>query len=232
MVRTMLETHPRDLSAVRDQERTAFLATLRAVGPDAPSLCPAWSAAHVAAHLVTSEAALGLPLVVVYRLRRILPVPVTRRGMTSLQSVGDRQIARALGRGWSHLLERLAAGPPAPHRLASIAPIRFVEEWIHHEDVRRVEGAGPRPASSDIDEALWQSGLVLTRFLEFLPGRDGVELVLPDGRTHHLGATTRVRLEGRPGELLLYLAGRTEVADVSVDGDAAVVRDLVAGLAI
>src|SRR5438309_2329904 len=68
------------LSQIRQVERDALCSTLHEVGADAPTLCSAWSAIDVAAHLVVSEAYGGWPMVAAYRLRRFLPPAVTRTG--------------------------------------------------------------------------------------------------------------------------------------------------------
>jgi uncharacterized protein (TIGR03085 family) len=220
------------LTELRRLERASLCQTLREVGPDAPTLCARWSAADVTAHVVASERGWGLPMVVGYGLRRVLPVEVTLRAMDSLRGLSDRQLERTKAHGWDWLLGRLVAGPPVPYRLASVAPIRLIEEWIHHEDVRRANDLALRAPSVDLNEALWQAGMVLTGFPEFLPARAGLEIVLPDGRSHRLGDPTRVRLEGEPGELLLFLAGRTSAAEVSVTGDQAVSRAIHGNLAV
>ena len=139
--------------------------------------------------------------------------------MRALQRVGDRQLERAKARGWDWLLARLAAGPPPAYRISSIAQIRLVEEWVHHEDVRRGNNLPARVASPDLDEALWQAGLVLSSFDEFTPGREGLLVAMPDGRSHRIGDAVRVRIGGQAGEILLYLAGRTTSAKVTVAGD-------------
>lgn len=218
MLRASQGTHTA-LTELRRLERAALVDDLRVVGPSAPTLCSDWTAIDVAAHLVASEQGWGLPMVPAYLLRRLLPGAVVRRGMTRMQTLGDRQLRRTKRRGWDVLLSRLAAGPPRPYRLRSVAPIRYIEEWIHHEDVRRANGLGPRASTADEDDALWNAGLELTSLRELLPGRDLVELVLPDGRSHQIGPTATVRVQGRPGELLLFLAGRTGAAVVEVTGD-------------
>ena len=207
-----------ELTKLRALERAALVDDLRALGPAAPTLCSGWTTIDVAAHLVASEQGLGLPMVTAYRLRRALPGSVVRWGMARLQALGDRQLERVKRRGWDALLARLASGPPRPYQLPSVAPIRYIEEWIHHEDVRRANGLGPRPSSAAEDDALWHAGLELTALRELLPGRDHVELILPDGRSHRIGPTSTVRVQGRPGELLLFLAGRREAAVVEVTG--------------
>jgi uncharacterized protein (TIGR03085 family) len=220
------------LTELRRQERAAVCTTFREVGAEAPTLCSQWSAADLAGHLVVSERYGGVPMVLAYPLRRVLPPGVREGLMRSLRGIGDRQIKSATAKGWDWLLGRMEAGPPVAYQLSSIAPIRLIEEWIHHEDVRRANNMRPRPSSPELDDALWNAALLLTSFPEFLPAREGLEVVLPDGRTHRLGNTTRVRLEAAPGELLLFLAGRTAAAHVTATGDADVIQALDTGLAV
>jgi uncharacterized protein (TIGR03085 family) len=220
------------LTELRGQERASACATFCDVGPGAPTLCSQWSVADVAGHLVVSECYGGLPMVAAYRLRRVLPGGVREALMQRLRAVGEREIEKAKAKGWNWLLHRLEAGPPMAYRLSSVAPIRLVEEWIHHEDVRRANGMPPRPSSPELDEALWNAALVLSRFPEFLAERQGLEVVLPDGRSQRLGNTTRVRVEGTPGELLLFLAGRTAAAQVTTTGEADVIRALDTSLVV
>lgn len=207
------------LEELRRSERLDLLETLRQVGPEAPTLCAQWSAADLAAHLVASERHRGLPMVVAYKLRAALPAGAVQWGMGALQRVGDRQLAKAKAEGWDRLLARLASGPPAAYRLNSVAPIRLVEEWVHHEDIRRANDMPARAAPPNLDEALWQAGLLLSSFNEFTPGRQGLLVTMPDGRSQLIGDTVRVRILGPAGEILLYLAGRTTAAKVTVTGE-------------
>lgn len=219
------------LTELRRIEREELIATLRQFGPDAPTLCDRWTAFDIAGHLVTSEAAAGLPMLFANAARLVLPAKVTRRGIESLQSVGDRMIGGAKRRGWESVLSTLSAGPPRAFRSGSIAHLRLVEEWIHHEDVRRGNGLSAR-GLSPLDAALWAAGLEITRYQEFLPGRGALELATPDGLRHRLGDAPTVRIEGRAGELLFYLAGRGAAAEVTVEGDPEAVRALQANLAV
>ena len=219
-----------DLRDVRARERTDFLTTLRAAGPDAPTLCTAWTAADIAAHVVVSEGAFGVPMFVAIGVRRVLPARVTRAAIARLQANGDRLNERAQRRGWPALLSRLAVGPPRLHRYGSLPYLRLVEEWIHHEDVRRAAGEPPRAPRPDLDAALWAAGLAVARFPEFQLGREAIEVDAGPGRCFALGEDVprerRVRVKGSPGEVLLFLAGRGAAADVAVDGDTDVLADL------
>src|SRR5206468_593453 len=111
--------------------------------------------------------------------------------------------------------------------LPLVASMRLVEDWIHHEDARRANGLGPRPPSPVLDDALWRAGSVVARFPDFAYGREAVEVVTPDGRRLRLGSTEpTVHVSGVPGEILLFLAGRTEAAKVEVVADAASLANL------
>ena len=100
------------------------------------------------------------------------------------------------------------------------APLNLVEWFVHHEDARRPNGGEPRPADPERDAALW--GMVgRAGRLMLLKGARGqnVELVAPGfGTVPGRGKGDPVRVEGPPGELLLYLYGRKGAAAVAVTG--------------
>ena len=58
------------------------------------------------------------------------------------------------------LVELLRTGPPWCIRTGPLATANVDENWIHHEDVRRANGQGPRPPDPEIDDILW-GGLAL-----------------------------------------------------------------------
>ncbi|HEX4904928.1 MAG TPA: maleylpyruvate isomerase family mycothiol-dependent enzyme [Acidimicrobiales bacterium] len=219
---------------LRARERAELVATLRAMGPDAPTLCAGWTAADIAAHLAISEQAKGVPLFVFNGIRLLVPARLTRRVIDGAQATGDRLNARMLARGWDAVLARLAAGPPRLYRYGSLAQLRTVEEWIHHEDVRRASGLPSRAMTSPFEAALWRAGTTIARFPEFRLGREGLELDAGSGRRLLVGdgAPARVRVTGPPGELLLYLAGRGSAAQVSVSGDDDDIRSIQPGLRV
>ena len=221
------------LRQIHEQERAALCATFSSLGPAAPTLCEDWNAGQLAAHLVASERWAGVPLATLYPVLRALPGRLGLRVVRSGQRVGLRQLAAVERRGWEWSLRRLAAGPPALFRLPLVASIRLVEGWIHHEDARRANGLGPRPPSPELDDALWRAGTAVARFPDFAYGREGVEAAGPDGRRFRLGsAEPTVFVTGPPGEILLFLAGRTEAAQVDVAGDEASLARLQSALRV
>jgi uncharacterized protein (TIGR03085 family) len=212
---------------LRARERAELLATLRDVGPESPTLCAGWSAADIAAHVAISEQAFGVPLLVFNGIRRVLPAPLTRRVIDRAQTSGERLNARMKARGWPAVLARLESGPPPLYRFGTLAQLRVVEEWIHHEDVRRGAGLPARTVDQAYDAVLWHAGTCVARFPEFRLGREGLELDAGEGRRVVVGeAPVRVRVSGPAGELLLYLAGRGDAAGVSIVGDEVAVRSL------
>ena len=213
----------RETRAVHLAERAELLRTLRRWGPDAPTLCSEWSARRLAAHIVVSEQAAGVPLAAAYPLWRVLPARASAAMQDALSDTGDRQMDKAEARGWDWLLERLEAGPPRAFGLRLIAEVRLVEEWIHHEDVRRGNGEAPRQMDNRLTSALLCGMLAVARLPVFADSRQGIEAVLPDGRVYSVGrGETTVRVRGEVGEIALWVAGRGSAARVEVTGEVAV----------
>ncbi|MCU1449658.1 MAG: hypothetical protein JWP02_1828, partial [Acidimicrobiales bacterium] len=130
----------RQTRALHCAERAQLLATLRKLGPDAPTLCEGWPVRTLGAHLVVSEQNAGLPLAFSYPLWRVLPARVTGALLKGLDRPGTRLMNKAEARGWDWMLGRLEEGPPHAYSLRLIAEVRLLEEWIHHEDMRRANG--------------------------------------------------------------------------------------------
>lgn len=188
------------------RERAALCDTLEKYGADAPTLCEGWLTLDLAAHLVArearSDAAVGL----------ILPGPFARH----LQHVMDKYKER----GYDRLVTMLRSGPPVMHRFGPLASANVNENFVHHEDVRRANGEGPREIGADEDAILWR----LLRFGARLARRQmrnvALTLRVPDGREIVVSKEgAPVTLTGAPGELALFMAGRKESAVVTHDGD-------------
>jgi hypothetical protein len=145
----------------------------------------------------------------------------------TLDEVGPE--APTLCEGWltadlaAHLLVRetrpdaglgiLLPGPFARHTR------NVVENWIHHEDVRRANGQPPRPADAELDDILWQSLRMSTLIAKRRLHDVGLTLRTPDGRERVVkNAQPVVTLLGAPGELVLFMSGRKEAALVTHEG--------------
>jgi uncharacterized protein (TIGR03085 family) len=199
-------------------ERAAFARSLLATPADAPTLCEGWSAADLAAHVVTRERRLDADLSLLIR------TPALRRWT---DRVRDRERDR---RPYPDLVRRLAV-PSWPLRLLPFVDglVNDVELAVHHEDVRRAAATwAPRAIDAGLEARLWRK---LVRFAPLaFRGDRGLRVVLatPDGRraTVHRDARPTVRLVGPTMELLLYAYGRRGAALVAVEGDDAAIDRL------
>jgi len=197
------------------RERAALCDTFERFGPNVPTLCEGWTTLDLAAHLVArearSDAALGL----------VLPGPFARH----LQHVMDRYKER----GYDTLVSMLRAGPPWMHRTGPLATANVNENFVHHEDVRRANGEGPRPADPEMDDILWKLLGLGARMAKRKVKGVALALRTPDGRERAVSTDgAPVALVGPPGELALFMAGRKEAAEVANDGDPAAVAIVLA----
>ena len=190
-----------------DRERAELADLLDEVGPDAPTCCAGWTTAHLAAHLVVRD-------------RR----PDAQVGF-ALEKVSGRLAAHAHAlesrlresTPYACVVDRVRSGPPAWSPLAWPGGHRFnVSEFaIHHEDVRRAQpGWTPRSLPLADQDSLWAAAAV---FALATARRGGVVLRRTDvpGVQKRIGSGART-VAGEPMELLLWAAGRSDVARVSV----------------
>lgn len=201
------------MTAYARAERLALADLMLQEGPDAPTRCEGWTARDLAAHLVLRErrpdAALGIV---------IGPL----RGYTA-------QVQRHLQeRPWPALLETVRTGPPAMLRPFD-EQMNLAEMFVHHEDVRRAQPEWePRVLDAGEERALWarvSQMLRLARRKLPVPVRfDAPGFGTVDGG----GAGSRVTVTGPPGELLLFVSGRQDVARVHASGPADAVERLTA----
>jgi uncharacterized protein (TIGR03085 family) len=196
-------------------ERAALCDTLEKYGPDAPTLCEGWLTLNLAAHLVArearSDAALGL----------VLPGPFERH----LQNVMDRFAAK----GYDTLVGMLRTGPPVMHRRGPLAAANVNENFVHHEDVRRANGEGPRVVDADLEAILWRMLGFGARLARRRVKGAALTLRAPDGREVVVSKTgAPVVLKGAVPELTLFMGGRKEAAEVEHEGDPAAVAIVLA----
>jgi uncharacterized protein (TIGR03085 family) len=195
--------------SIAQRERAALVETMRATGPDAPTLCDGWNVRDLAAHLVVRE-------------RRLDAAP----GILIPFFAGHTEKVQndVVQTDWDTLVNKVASGPPLYSPFKLLDPVANIGEmFIHHEDVRRAQpGWEPRVLEPALANSLRRSLPLMGRMtLGKLPGR--VALRTTDGTTVlTAGRGPAVTVTGAPQELLLFSVGR--LARVEFDGDAAAVQ--------
>lgn len=195
--------------ALDAQERLALCGLFDELGPSAPTLLGGWTTHDVAAHLVSRERdPLAGPCIV-------LPGPFRRLAER-------RRVELARRNDFARLVERIRSGPPVGlFRIGWVRGLANLNEFfVHHEDVRRANGRGPRDLSPDMDAALWRNVRRGGRFLSRRLAGCGLEVSWAgtgERATLRPGVPAAL-LDGRPGELLLYLFGRQGAAEVAISG--------------
>lgn len=188
-------------------ERAALCDLLLELGPDAPTLCEGWTTSHLAAHLVVRErnpiASIGI----------VLPAAA---------GLHDKAIER---RRTSHSYEenvaRIRKGVPFTWKPVE-ALFNTQEYFTHLEDARR--GGGdytPRPADeiAEVEDTLWRMTKKGAGYAARGIKGVGVDFVRDDGETVHARkGDDVVSIVGRPGEIVLFLMGRKDAAQVKLEG--------------
>ena len=194
------------------QERLVLCDLFEELGADVPTLLEGWSAKDLAAHIVLRERDLvAAPCIV-------LPGPFQR-------FAERRRVRLTEQREFDWLVARIRSGPPPG--LFRIGWVRSVpnlnEFFVHHEDVRRANGLGPRDTLTPaLEAALWRNVRQGSRYLSRRLREVGLEIgwAGTDERMTVRRAKPTARLSGAPGELLLYIFGRQAAARVEVIGPA------------
>lgn len=189
------------------RERAELCDLFLDLGSDAPTLCDGWATLDLAAHLVIRERDPRSGLAIL--------------GGDRFAGLGDRLMDRAKARGYESLVGRLRRGPPlVPWRVPGLRRLLNENEWfVHHEDVRRANGEGPRADRPDLDAAAWRTVRRMGPLMLRRVKGAGVALDAPGyGAVPARGAGPVVRVEGGPQELLLFLHGRRSAARVDITG--------------
>jgi uncharacterized protein (TIGR03085 family) len=196
-------------------ERDALCDTALEVGEDAPTLSGDWTAKDLLCHLLVRERSLiGAPGIQVPFLSRLT----------------DHEMARLARLDYAVLVERFRRRP-----LLSAVALPQVDAWlntlelfVHHEDLRRAQPDWmPRALDGRARSTLWKAistaGRLLVRSAE-VPvtiRRTDVERrsVLAPG-------SDPVVVSGLPGEVTLFLYGRSQTRDLTFEGPDDAVRKL------
>ncbi|MFC9848152.1 TIGR03085 family metal-binding protein [Streptomyces sp. NPDC060223] len=196
------------MSTHAKRERLLLADLLEAEGPDAPTLCEGWNTRDLAAHVVIRE-------------RR-----ADAAGGTWIKPLAprlERVMTEFAEKPYEELIQLIRTGPPrfSPFSLKQIdEAANTIEFYVHTEDVRRAQPDWtPRALDSVFQDALW-SRLERTARLTGRGAPTGLVLRRPDGQTAvaHKG-TPVVTVTGEPSELLMFVFGRQQVADVELEGD-------------
>lgn len=198
------------------RERAELSELFLELGPDAPTLCEGWTTADLAAHLVIRE-------------RHLTAAPgiVLGERIPALGRRTELAMQRTKAKGFDDVVALVRSGPPVgPFRIPHLRTLLNLNEYfVHHEDVRRPNGRGPRSDRPDLHDALWS---VLRRGARLqLRGVHGIGVALVRAGTGErvlakapAGGEATVELHGAPGELSLLLTGRRGAAEVDVRGEA------------
>ena len=188
-------------------ERAALCDLALELGQDEPTLSGDWTVKDLVVHLLVRE---GSPAA----------VGITVPQLSGLTDLASRRVAR---REFAVLVERLRGGPPiySPLRIGQLDKmLNTLEYFIHHEDIRRAQTTwSPRTLTAREEKVLWKQvgvagkGLVREAKVGVILERSdtGDRAVLKED-----GSAVVVR--GLPSELALYVYGRTDQADVELEG--------------
>ncbi|MDK4250005.1 TIGR03085 family metal-binding protein [Corynebacterium pseudodiphtheriticum] len=201
-----------------DSERQCLADLMLKRGPDAPTLCSGWKTADLAAHLWVREhrpdAALGM----------FVP---------SLSSHLRKVQEKAKAQRYEQLVENWRQGPPqfSLFRLVE-AKVNAVENFVHHEDVRRAEPNWQRREISLEGEKSLARALPL--LAKTMLGRSRLPIILSATGFPPLtfggswGVVDKgddvVRVSGDIGELILWGFGRYAVSVEITGEESAIVR--------
>src|SRR5262249_50803385 len=173
------------------QERLELCDLLDELGPSVPTLLEGWTAHDLAAHIVLRERDLvAAPCLV-------LPGP--------FQQFAERRRARlAASKEFGWLVRQIRVGPPLGFfRIGWVRSLPNLNEFfVHHEDLRRASGLGPRALAPALEAALWRN---VRRSSRYLTRRLDIGLVMEWPATGERMRVRRgapsARLRGSPGEL-------------------------------
>ena len=192
------------------RERRELADLLADVGPDAPTLCGGWDTAHLAAHLVVRD----------NRPDALLGYGLEAAGVGGPFAAWAHRAEDRLRTStpYADVVARVRSGPHSwlPTAWPPVArAINATEFAIHHEDVRRARPDWTvRDLPREDQDTLWSAAALYARRSA---GRRGVVFRRSDvaGVEKRVGAAGRT-VQGEPMELLLWAAGRRDVARVEV----------------
>ena len=199
------------------EQRRAFVAACREVGPEAPTLCEGWATKDLVAHVYVREhrpdAAPG-----------VLP-------LGPLSAYTERVMASALRvHGYQDLVEQVSTPPRWLAAVGLDDAVNTVEYFVHTEDVRRANGRDPRPTDDALERWIWRRLRRQARLM-FRRVPATVRLVPDVGDPIDVGkGGAVVEVRARPSEILLLAYNRKNAARVKVTGDRDALMSVTLGL--
>ena len=193
--------------SLADRERRELADLLAKLGPDAPTLCAGWTTAHLAAHLAVRDR----------RPDALVGLGAEAMGLTGPVASWPHRLEDRLrdSTPYPEVVAQVRSGPPpwSPLGWPGGRALNVPEFAIHHEDVRRAQpGWTPRDLAQADQDALFAAATVFAR-----RSRGGLVLCRSDvpSAEKRIGSGSRT-MTGEPLELLLWAAGRRDVAGVEV----------------
>jgi uncharacterized protein (TIGR03085 family) len=193
-------------------ERISLAHAFTEAGEKQATLCQGWNTKDLLVHLIVRErrpdAAAGI----------VLPFLKPWR----------EKVERELASGtYEELIETFKSGPGSfsPFALPGVDNVaNLIEFVIHHEDVRRAQpNWQPRTETAELQLEIKRR---LPKFSMLALRRSPVGVVMLDSTGQQIWlkrGNTTVELHGEPVEVLLYLSGRQQHAQVSIHGSPAAI---------
>ncbi|WP_158600658.1 TIGR03085 family metal-binding protein [Tessaracoccus antarcticus] len=184
------------------RQRAQLLDLFLELGPFAPTLCEGWKTQDLAAHLFIRE-----------------HKPQAMLGMFSerFAAITSRVQMEALhSHGFVGLIDRLRKPSLMMRPLDSL--VNGAEYFIHHTDVLRANDRDQE--ISPKDEETLRTPIKMFAGKTARTYGDRVVIDTNDGKQLEFGQGTRpVHLIGKPSEILLFVSGRTDHANVQLVGE-------------
>lgn len=187
-------------------QRRQLCELLENKGPAFPTLNPTWKTLDLAAHLVLRETnPLAVPGI-------ILGGPFGYYTQLAMQNLKETK--------YEDLVAKLRVGPPALLSVYGLSLINLVENWIHTQDILRVDiNFVPPTLDKSLYSQLWKAAIGLGILFSLKSKTIALEIADLEGNYKKLrNGSDAVTLKGDPQELVLYFSGRKQVAQIEILG--------------
>jgi uncharacterized protein (TIGR03083 family) len=193
-----------------EAERRALADTFTSVGDTAPTLCGAWTAFDLAAHVASLERHGGVATFVGRSL--------VARGVRLNDRVGgltDRIIRHERRNGFDAVVDRLRQPSPRLLLRPHVAAVGLFELWMHHEDV-----AAPNRVDHGERSGLDQVLTWLIKYQSRTKAPPAFRIVSTGGRNWDFGPASETSpiVSGSLGDLVRWSAGRPVRSPLQMSG--------------